>query len=55
MKLHRDLGISQKAAWHMAHRIRETWDDGTVRFFGPVEADETYIGLTTLLPASRIQ
>ena len=24
MKLHRDLGITQKAAWHMAHRIRET-------------------------------
>ena len=44
MKLHRDLGISQKAAWHMAHRIRETWDDGTTRFSGPVEVDETYIG-----------
>lgn len=24
MKLHRDLGITQKSAWHMAHRIRET-------------------------------
>lgn len=22
MKLHRDLGIGRKAAWHMAHRIR---------------------------------
>ena len=22
MKLHRDLGISQKAAWHMAHRTK---------------------------------
>ena len=37
MKLHRDLGITQKAAWHMAHRIRETWDDGTDKFSGPVE------------------
>ena len=23
MKLHRDLGITQKSAWYMAHRIRE--------------------------------
>ena len=44
MKLHRDLGITQKAAWHMAHRIRECYDDETQPFVGPVEADETYIG-----------
>lgn len=25
MKLHRDLDITQKSAWHLAHRIRETW------------------------------
>ena len=44
MKLHRDLGITQKSAWHMAHRIRETFDDVTQTFSGPVEVDETYIG-----------
>ena len=44
MKLHRDLGITQKSAWYMAHRIRETWNDEMGRFAGPVEADETYIG-----------
>ena len=44
MKLHRDLNITQKSAWYMAHRIRETWDDETERFAGPVEADETYVG-----------
>ena len=44
MKLHRDLEITQKAAWHLAHRIRETWNDETERMAGPVEADETYIG-----------
>ena len=45
MKLHRDLQISQKTAWHLAHRIRETWSDGTgVLFSGPVEVDEIYIG-----------
>lgn len=44
MKLHRELGITQKAAWHMAHRIREMFDMGIGRFEGPVEADETYIG-----------
>ena len=44
MKLHRDLGISQKSAWFLAHRIRECWDKDEKRFAGPVEADETYIG-----------
>ena len=44
MKLHRDLGISQKSAWHMAHRIREALDTAGDKFAGPVEVDETYIG-----------
>ena len=43
-KLHRDLDITQKSAWHMAHRIRETWNKETAKFIGPVEVDETYIG-----------
>ncbi len=44
MKLHRDLGITQKSAWHLAHRIRETWSQNEGMFGGPVEIDETYIG-----------
>ena len=45
MKLHRDLGISQKSAWHLAHRIRETWKDNRGdEFTGPVEVDETFMG-----------
>ena len=44
MKLHRDLGMTQKSAWHLAHRIRETWTDGHVPFEGPVEVDETFAG-----------
>lgn len=44
MKLHRDLGITQKTAWHLLHRIRETWNSETAKFSGPVEVDETYIG-----------
>ena len=45
MKLHRDLGITQKSAWHLAHRLRETWKrDGNGAFFGPVEADENWVG-----------
>ncbi len=45
MKLHRDLGITQKSAWHLAHRIREAWaDNGDEPFDGPVEVDETYVG-----------
>ena len=44
MKLRRDLEITQKSAWHLAHRIRETWNDQQEAYSGPVEVDETYIG-----------
>ena len=46
MKLHRDLGITQKAAWFMLHRIREAFaaEGPKVTFEGPVEVDETYVG-----------
>ena len=45
MKLHRDLEITQKSAWHLAHRIRKMLDGGEVPMFaGPAEADETYVG-----------
>ena len=44
MKLHRDLGITQRSAWFLAHRLREAWKDDGPQFTGPVEADETYVG-----------
>ena len=45
MKFHRDLGVTQKTAWHLAHRLRETWnEDINDDFSGPVEVDETYMG-----------
>ena len=45
MKLHRDLGVTQKTAWFMLHRLREAWATGSDGMFeGPVEVDETYIG-----------
>lgn len=44
MKLHRDLGITQKSAWHLAHRIWAIWSDKQEPYGGPVEVDETYIG-----------
>ena len=41
----RALGITQKSAWHMMHRIRLTMQrDGVNKLAGDVEADETYIG-----------
>ncbi len=46
MKLHRDLEITQKSAWHLAHRLRKALENDGVDlpFNGPVEADETYMG-----------
>jgi len=44
MKLHRELGIGQKAAWFMLHRLRKTFERKVGPFAGPVEVDETYVG-----------
>lgn len=44
MKLHRDIGVTQKTAWHMTHRIREAWNLEGEDFYGEVEVDETYVG-----------
>ena len=44
----RDLGVSQKAAWFMCHRLRLALQSGSfTKLGGPgseVESDETYIG-----------
>ena len=45
MKLHRDIGVTQKTAWFMQQRIREAFAQmGPPVFAGPVEVDETYFG-----------
>ena len=47
MKLHRDIGVSQKTAWFMQQRIREAFGQlvpDSDKMDGPVEVDETYIG-----------
>ncbi len=44
-ELGRALGVTQKSAWFMLHRIRLAMQTGTFeRFDGPVEVDETFIG-----------
>jgi transposase-like protein len=41
----RDLGITQKSAWFMNHRIRMALHDGSIdKASGHVEVDETFIG-----------
>ncbi len=44
MRLHRELGIGQKAAWFMLHRLRKAFEAEEGPFSGPVEIDETYFG-----------
>lgn len=44
-ELHRALGVTQKTAWFMLHRIRLAMQTKTFgKFGGDVEADETFIG-----------
>jgi transposase-like protein len=41
----RDLGISQKSAWHVMHRVRLALHQGSFnKLTGEVEIDETFIG-----------
>ena len=44
MKMHRELGISQKSAWFMLQRLRKATETEGEAFSGPVEVDETYMG-----------
>jgi transposase-like protein len=44
-ELARSLGVTQKTAWFMLHRIRLGLQDGSLcKFAGNVEVDETWIG-----------
>lgn len=43
IELAKQLGVTQKTAWFMAHRIREACDE-TGKLQGIVETDEVYIG-----------
>src|ERR1700676_2373040 len=44
-EMHRALGVTQKTAWFMDHRIRLAMKTGSfLKMSGEVEADETYIG-----------
>lgn len=42
MKLHRDLGLTQKSAWFLQHRLRKAWGEHGLEpaLLGPVELDE---------------
>ncbi len=41
----RELGVTQKTAWFLAQRIRETWlKDRDDHMGGQVQIDETYVG-----------
>lgn len=44
-ELGRALGVTQKTAWFMLHRVREAMKTGEFRkMSGTVEVDETYVG-----------
>jgi transposase-like protein len=44
-EIHRDIGVTQKTAWFMLHRVRLAMQAGSIeKLSGHVEADETFIG-----------
>ena len=44
LQLARDLGITQKSAWFMGHRLRYAMKSDGGMFAGTVEVDEVYLG-----------
>lgn len=46
LQLHRDLGVTQKTAWYLLHRVRVSLglETSPEKLKGTVEADETFIG-----------
>ena len=40
MKLHRDLGITQKSVLNLLHKLRKSWENEGIQFEGPIEFDE---------------
>src|SRR6185295_8206607 len=44
LELQRQLGVTYKTAWRMAHEIRKLMQGDPAKLKGIVEADETYIG-----------
>ena len=44
IQMAKHLGIGQRAAWLLMHKIREGWDLPEESAEGPVEVDETYVG-----------
>ena len=44
-EVHRALGITQKSAWFMLHRVRTAMENKSLeKMSGPVEVDESYFG-----------
>lgn len=44
LQLAKEIGITQKSAWFMMHRIREACGEDLTMLSGTIEIDETYIG-----------
>ena len=44
LQLSKQLGITQKTAWFMLHRLRETYKPGSFKMSGVVSSDESYFG-----------
>src|SRR5882724_7491822 len=44
-EVHRAIGVTQKSAWFMLHRVRLAMQDESVnKMSGEIEADETFVG-----------
>ena len=44
LQLSKEVGVTQKTAWFMGHRIRSACGNDLSKLVGIVEIDETYIG-----------
>lgn len=55
MKLHRNLDVTYKSAWHLSHRLRKAFETDASEIAGPVKVDESYFaGIEGKKHASKI-
>ena len=44
LQLAKEIGVTQKSAWHMLHRLKEACGNESGPLSGVIEIDETYVG-----------
>jgi hypothetical protein len=54
IQLSKEIGVTQKSAWFMLHRLREACGPDIDQMGGEIEIDETYVGAVSSINSPRL-